>query len=48
MYVPISNTIWTIMDEEGSAGSEDDTEKIKEIKSIKEAIKTGMDEASDT
>ena len=37
------------MDEEGSAGSQDDTEKVKEeTESVEEAIKKGMAKARDT
>ena len=37
------------MDEEDSAGSQDDTEKVKEeTESVEEAIKRGMAKASDT
>ena len=36
------------MDEEGSAGSQEETVKLKEYKSVEEAIQEGMHKASDT
>ena len=36
------------MDEEGSAGSQEETVKLKESKSVEEAIQEGIQKVSDT
>lgn len=47
--VPNLNAITTIMYEKGTAGSQDDTVEMKEESAlVEEAIKKGIDKASDT